>query len=104
MFTKFNGKPADTYLREYAEDFIMLGFRYFLKNQQLLGHDAGYITDAAPHSDKFINFMESVDSYFGSKLFTKIEATTEISKIAKAASSPLPSVLLSGKLTITLKL
>ena len=102
MFEKFGDddgvpKNADQHFIETATDWILACFKFFMKNKQLTGPDAQQITDAASFSEKVIFVHESVDAYFGSNLFKKIEPTTTEDNIVSQAKTPLPSVLLSGE-------
>ena len=102
MYEKFGGengvpKNADQYFIETATDWILACFKFFLKNRQLTGPDAQHITDAASFSEKVVFVHESVDAYFGSDLFKKVEPTITEDNIVSQAKTPLPSVLLSGE-------
>ena len=99
MSEKFLQKSAWNFFNSKVTEVIEAIFAWFLANPVLTGLDAQYITNKAPFADKLIYALESVDAHFGAKLFTKIEPTASNANIL-SRSSPLPSVLLSGEISI----
>ena len=96
FFEKFKKcGSAQNYFKKTAGNAIKLIFAYFLKNlpENVLERPK----EDANFEDQTRFALRSIDSYFGSGLFSKIEPFTDDNKIPEMASSPLPSVQFSGK-------